>query len=316
MEAVYLGLDAGGTKVAAGVVTASGRVCSHLRVSTHDLRTSGSPLANLVRLGRDAMQTAGVREVAGVGLALPGPVAHDPLRMLAAPTIPEWEGVPLARCLSEAFGAPVAGDNDANVCALGESRFGAGRGYEEVVYFTISTGIGGGIVRGGRIDRGAGGTSAEFGHQVILPVGGPLCDCGNTGCLEALASGRGILARAREAVAQHGGVPPEWCVDGELTASAVAEAGRGGEPIAGRVWAETILYLAAGVSNVINIVDPGVVVLGGGVVAGAQELLLEPLRDAVLQRCMPSLGRQTPILPAALGAEVGIVGAAALAMSD
>lgn len=303
MSRYYLALDVGGTKVAAGVVSAAGEVLSHLRTRTADLRAGGDPLTALIALGREALAAAGNPVPAAVGAALPGPVAHAELRMLSAPTLPEFENVPLAAPLQAAFGCPAAGDNDANGCALAESRFGAGKGAARVVYFTVSTGIGGGIVLDGRVYRGARGTSAEFGHQVIQPLGGPLCDCGNTGCLEVLASGRGIARRAREAFQ-----------DPALTADAVAEAARRGDPTARRVWEETALYLGLGVSNVINIVDPDVVVLGGGVGVGAADLLLEPVRQVVRQRCMPSLSRDTPILRAALGEELGLVSAAALAL--
>lgn len=309
MARYYLGLDVGGTKTAAGVVSAEGAVLSYLRVSTPDLRAGGDPLPKLIRLGREAVTKARLEEEApgaaldGVGIALPGPVDRREVRMLAAPTIPEIEGVPLAPAVAEAFGCPAAGDNDANACALAESRFGAGRGHSHVVYFTVSTGIGGGIVVDRRAFRGAGGTSAEFGHQVILPEGGPLCDCGNRGCLEALASGRGIAARAQALMGQE-----------VLTAEAAAEAARAGNPAALRVWEETALYLGLGIANVINILDPEVIVVGGGVAAGAGDLLFARVRKVVGERCMPSLGRRVPILPAALGPEVGIVGAACLAM--
>ena len=307
MERAYLGLDAGGTKVAAGVVTERGAVRSHVRLATAELRANGQPLAALVALGRRAIAEAGGGAPDGVGVALPGPVRRADLTMLAAPTIPEWERVPLGPALCEAFGAPAAGDNDANACALAESRFGAGAGAAVVVYFTVSTGIGGGIVVDGRVFRGARGTSGEFGHQVILPEGGPLCDCGNRGCLEALASGRGIAARARQTLA-----PP--AVGGEWTAETIAHAARSGDPTAVQVWRDTALYLGLGISNVVNVIDPDVVVLGGGVVAGAGDLLLDPVREVVAARCMPSLARGVRIVPAALRSDVGIIGAACLAM--
>jgi glucokinase len=310
----YLALDVGGTKVAAGVVTGDGAVLSRLRIPTRDLRIGGNPLARLIVLGQEALDAAGGRPPAGVGITLPGPVDRRELRMRAAPTIPEFEGLPLAGALEDAFGCPAAGDNDANGCALAEARFGAGRGYSHVVYLTVSTGIGGGIVVDGRVFRGAAGASGEFGHQVLLPEGGPLCDCGNTGCLEALASGRGIAARARLAQANAPeGTAPRWS-RADLTAEVVAEAARAGDLLALRVWQETALYLGLGIANAINILDPDVVVLGGGVATGAADLLFPSLREVVSRRCMPSLRRSVPILPTALGADVGLIGAACLAM--
>jgi glucokinase len=243
-------------------------------------------------------------------VALPGPTNRETLCLLAAPTIPEIEGVPLAPALESAFGCQAVGDNDANGAALAESRFGAGAGYGQVVYFTVSTGIGGGIVSEGRVLRGSRGTSAEFGHQVILPVGGPSCDCGGQGCLEALASGRGIARRARLALKTRQLSLPE----GDLRPEWIASQAHEGKAWAVEIWQETALFLGVGVSNVINILDPDVVVLGGGVATGAADLLLGPVREVVRARCMPSVGRDVPILSAALGTEVGIVGAACLAM--
>lgn len=313
----YLGIDVGGTKVAAGVVTGEGRLLSHLRAPTAELRAGGDPLSAILALGRRAVGEAGGAPgvpPAGVGIGLPGPADPRGIRMLAAPTLPELLEVSLQPVLEAAFRCPAAGENDANACALAEARFGAGRGAAVVAYITVSTGIGGGIVVDGRVFRGAGGTSGEFGHQVILPAGGPPCDCGGHGCLEALASGRGIAARARTAyAAERAAVRP---ASSAITSEWLAERVRAGDPVARDVWDETVLYLAAGVSNVINLLDPEVVILGGGVASGAEDLLFEPLRRQVSVRSMPGLARPTRILPAALGPEVGIVGAACLAMGN
>lgn len=307
---LYLGLDLGGTKVAVGLVSESGDVVARAQATTSALRAGGDPLTRIIDLARGVVESEAGAHLRGIGVALPGPTDRTSLRLLAAPTIPEIEGVPLAPALEQAFGCTVAGDNDANGAALAESHFGAGKEHELVVYFTISTGIGGGIVWEKRVLRGQRGTSAEFGHQLILPVGGPPCDCGSHGCLEALASGRGITRRAQLALEARQLSGPA----GEVTTEWVAEQARRGETWAAEVWAETALFLGAGISNAINILDPDVVVLGGGVATGAQDLLFDPLREMVAARCMPHLKRDVPIWPAALGSEVGIVGAACLAM--
>jgi glucokinase len=302
MGALYLGLDLGGTKTAVGIVADDGSVLAQLRVTTAELRKGGDPLSALVRLARRVMAEIGIEALAGVGIALPGPVDPAGDRMLAAPTIPELLGVSVGGRLEAEFGCPARGENDANACALAEARFGAGRGLGHLVYVTISTGIGGGAVAGGRLTSGAHGTATEFGHQVILPEGGPACDCGGNGCLESLASGRGIERQARSA-----GL-------GSLTAEAVAAAARAGDEKAVAVYRQTALYLGIGISNVINILDPNVVVLGGGVGLGAADLLLQPVREVVAQRCMPSLRRGTPVVTAGLGTDLGVVSAACLAM--
>lgn len=302
MNGVYLAMDLGGTKTALGLVREDGQVLRRLRLPTPELRRGGDPLAALIRLGRQLLTEAGVETPSGVGVALPGPADVESFRMLSAATIPELEGLPLREPLESAFGCPAAGENDANACALAELRFGAGRGHRSLLYFTVSTGIGGGAVLDGRIYRGSRGTAAEMGHQVLLPTGGPRCDCGSEGCLEALASGRGILARARAA-----GLA---CGD----AREVADLARTGHPIAGEVWRETALFLGLGVGNAISLFDPEVVVLGGGVSLGAADLLLEPVREVVRRRCMPNLARPVPIRLAGLGEDLGLLSAAVLVM--
>jgi len=289
-------LDLGGTKTDAGVVAPDGTVLARLRVPTPELRAGGDPLAALIALGREVLAGVGVAAPAGVGLALPGPVDPAGARLLAAPTIPELEGVPLAPPLAAAFGCPAAGENDANACALAESRWGRGAGLASLAYFTVSTGIGGGFVAGGRIFRGATGTAAEFGHQVILPDGPP-CACGGRGCLEALASG-GALGRRGASL-------------GHPDAAALAVGARAGDAAARALWDAAALHLGLGVSNVVNLLDPAVVVLGGGVALGAADLLLEPVRAVVRERCMPRLARPTPVHLAALGEDLGLLSAAA-----
>lgn len=302
-----LGLDLGGTKVAAGLVGADGTVRARRTLTTAELRASGDVPGRLVALGREVLAAGGVPVPAAVGVALPGPVRREGLRLLAAPTLPELCGVELAPLLAAAFRCPVAGDNDANDAALGEARFGAGRGCRYVVYFTISTGIGGGVVLDGRLLRGARGTAAELGHQVIVPEGGPPCDCGGSGCLEALASGRAIARRGRHCFDP--GLPPGSAAD-------LAELARHGHAAARRVWDETALYLGLGIANAINLFDPDVVVCGGGVAVGAWDLLEAPVRRVLAERCMPSLPRGVRLAPAALGADAGIVGAAAAALDS
>lgn len=303
-EPVYLGLDVGGTKIAVGLMSEERGVFGTVRTSTTSLRAEGRPLEALIALGRQVHREAGSPRLSGAGISLPGPVDRTRLTMLAAPTIPEFAGVSLLQPLEEAFGCPVGGDNDANGCALAESRFGAGRGYSPVLYVTVSTGIGGGVVIDGSVFRGATGTAAEFGHQVILPDGGPACGCGGTGCLETLASGRGIAALARRVFGD----------DLERTADDVAALARAGQPAALAVWDEAAVYLGAGLSNLINLFDPGAVILGGGVGCGAFDLLEPRVSLFLASRCMPSLGRRTPILRAALGEDLGVASAVALVM--
>jgi glucokinase len=312
-----LGIDLGNTKIAVGVVTADGNVLSRVREETADARQGDGIVAGLIRLGRAALAGASLSpdDLRGVGIALPGPADRERLAMRAAPHIPEIEGVPLGDRLAEAFGVPVAGDNDANAAALGEARFGAGRGAAVVAYFTISTGIGGGIVAGGRLFRGATGAAGEFGHQVLERDGDP-CHCGGAGCLETIASGPAIAQRARRMLPPFRGsllADPAWRADRPWDAGLVAAAAREEDPLAVHLFDEVGEFLGLAVANVIDLFDPDCVVLGGGVMAAA-DLLLPAVQQAAAERAMPRLGREVRILPAALGPDVGVAGAAALAM--
>lgn len=314
----YLGIDVGGTKVAVGLVTGEGRVLSHVREPTAEARRSPGILASLVRLSRRAAAEAGVEwgSLAAAGIVLPGPTDPRGPTMLAAPTIPELEGVPLSPSLGVELGLPLAGDNDANAIALAEARFGAARGARVAVYLTISTGIGGGVVADGQLFRGASGTAGEFGHLVVEPDGEP-CACGGAGCLETVASGPAIARRARRLLPRH----PEsvladrsWRAGRSWDAHLLADAARQGDAMALHVWEDVGERLGLAVASIINLFDADCVVLGGGVM-GAADLLLPTLRQVAAERAMPVLGRPVSVAPAALGEDAGIVGAAALGMA-
>jgi glucokinase len=313
----YLGIDLGGTKLAVGVVGSDGVVRSRVREATAVARGGDGIVASLVRLGRAAVVAAGrsMGPLAGVGLALPGPADPVGATLRLSPTVPELEGVALGPTLAAAFAAPAVGDNDANAAALGEARYGAGRGSRVVAYFTVSTGIGGGIVVDGRLLRGASGTAGEFGHQVVEPDGDP-CNCGSAGCLETVASGPAIARRARRMLSRQPRsllADPAWRAGRPWDAALVADAARAGDPPAIHLWEEVGEALGTGVANVVNLLDADCVVLGGGVM-GAADLLLGTVRQVAAERAMPALTRCFAVLPASLGDDVGIVGAAALAM--
>ena len=317
-SSLYLGLDIGGTKVAAGLVAADGEVLASTRRTTADLRHQGDFVAGLIRLSRSLMNDAShlPPTLTGIGLALPGPVDPRLGAIRRAPRNQELEGVALGDIFAREFHCPAVAGNDANCAALGEALFGAGRGHDSVAYFTISTGIGGGFVRHGQPWSGARGTAAEFGH-IILDPDGPPCDCGGRGCLEALASGTAIARRAQAALTASPRsllADPEFLAGRELDARVVADAAQRGDATALTVWEESMSWLGLGLGTVINVLDPAIVVLGGGV-AAAGNLLLEPVRQTVRERCMPDIARETPIVLAALKSDVGIVGAAALAMA-
>jgi glucokinase len=309
-------IDIGGTKLAVGVVDGAGRVLSSVRAKTELALSPEATCSQLVEMLRQAHREAGEDvPLQAVGLGCGGPLDRPSGTIITIPNQPGWDGFPIRAFFEERLGLPVALDNDANAAGLGEALFGAGRGHSHVCYFTVSTGVGGGIVIGGRALRGATEMAAEFGHQVILPDG-PRCTCGKWGCLESLASGTSIARRAREKLASGANSPLREAVRGDLnriTAERLARAAHEGDPFALDLWEETGRYLGLGVLNVIHILNPSIVVIGGGV-SNAGDLLFKPVRRTVKERGMAPLVNACEIVPAALGADVGIVGAAALAM--
>ncbi len=241
-------------------------------------------------------------EIQSVGVGFGGPVDFERQRIINSTHVEGWDDVPLPKILKDEIGLPVVVDNDANLGALGEFTFGAGRGRQSMVYYTVSTGIGGGIILDGDIYRGANGNAGELGHVPIL-VDRPRCVCGNVGCLEALCSGPAIARRAHKRMK---GVSPH------LTAKDVFDAARRGNRIAAEIVEETADYLGMGIAATINTLAPDVVVVGGGV-SKAGRILFDPLRKSVKRRVMPVHRRDLRIVPAKRGDNAVLLGAIVLA---
>jgi glucokinase len=299
-----LALDIGGTKLAAGVVAASGEVLSFAVESTLADEGPERGLARLFELGRRSVKDSGLdwSLVSSVGIGCGGPLDAERGLLIAPPHLPGWRDVPVTTLAQEAFGLPAALENDATAAAAGEHRYGAGAGTRHMVYLTISTGVGGGVVIDGRLYRGAGGNGGELGH-VTVDCAGRLCrGCGRRGCLEAYVSGTSIAERAREAG-----------MDG-ATAADVAAAAKAGDPIATEVWDATTDALACGLTSIVNLFEPELVVLGGGVVSGTGEQLLGPVRTRVLADAMPPAAAGVSIVEAGLGDRAAVVGAAEIAL--
>ena len=237
-------------------------------------------------------------QIVGVGIGCGGPLDFANGVLIAPLHLPGWENVPVVDLASAAFDRPTVLDNDATAGAAGEHRYGAGRGTQDMVYLTISTGVGGGVVVDGRLRRGRSGNGGELGHVTVDWRGRVCRGCGRRGCLEAYASGTSIAERAVEAG-----------MGEEVTAADVAQAARAGDELASRVWDETCEALACGITSITNLLEPEVVVLGGGVVRTGEQLL-SPVRKLVEEQVF---GPRVEIVPTALGDAVGVVGAAAVA---
>jgi glucokinase len=313
----YVGVDIGGTKVAAGLVDPNGEIGKQTRVPMVSHASAEEGLSAVLQaiaqiLPSEALPN-GDAQVSGIGICAPGPL--DPVTgiILNPPNVPCWRNFPLAEKVHKAYRVPVHVDNDANAAALAEARWGAGRGYPSVFYATIGTGIGTGIIFDGRIFHGRTGAAGEGGH-VSIDYRGPLCNCGKPGCIEVYASGTAIGKRARQRIAAGGNSSMLALAGGNLdavTGEIVGKAHAAGDPLAKDILTETADMVALWLSNMIDLFDPHVIVIGGGAAA-----LLQPFFNHISQR-IPQLtvnprSNQVPIVSSRYGAASGIAGGAAL----
>lgn len=307
-----IGVDVGGTKLAAGLVDERGRVVERLVRPT----PAASPRLTARAVGEAVGELSAGRRVEAVGVGAAGLVDEARASVLFAPNL-AWRNEPLRAAVADMVGLPVIVENDANATAWGEARFGAGRGVEHLVLITVGTGIGAGIVLGGELYRGRWGLAGEPGHYRVVPDG-RLCGCGNRGCWEQYASGSALAAEAREfarrspeaaaRLLQLGAGQPEG-----ISGPQVTQAAREGDPAALRCFEIVGGWLGQGLADLAAILDPACFVIGGGV-AEAGDLLLAPARAAYDKSVAGGrVRRRAEITPAELGAEAGLVGAADLA---
>jgi len=310
-ERLYVGVDVGGTKVAAGLVDVDGRILSNIRVPMVS-RSSAEAGLNAV-LSAIAQATTGSDAIAGIGICSPGPL--DPFAgiVLNPPNLPCWRNFALAESVRKVYPVPVKVDNDANAAALAEARWGAAREYKNVFYATIGTGIGTGIVFDEKIFHGRTGAAGEGGHNSV-DYRGPICACGKPGCIEVLASGNAIARRARERIATGTSSTMLELAGGNVDAirgETVGKAFLAGDPFAKELILETIEMLAVWFANMIDLLDPEVIVIGGGA-ATLYQPFYDQLRERIPQLAVNPRASEVPVLPAHYGAESGIAGGAAL----
>jgi glucokinase len=305
-----LALDIGGTKLAARVVDGDGRLHSFLVEPSRAEEGPKRVLERLFELGRNAVSESDVgwEQIAAVGIGCGGPLDAERGILIAPPHLRGWHDVPVTSLAEQAYDRRAMLENDATAAACGEHRYGAGAGTLNMVYLTISTGVGGGVVVGGRLYRGAGGNGGELGHVTVDWHGRRCRGCGRDGCLEAYVSGTSIAERAREALARDRSSALAGARD--FTAADVAAAAAAGDALASSVWDETVFALACGLTSIVNLFEPELVVVGGGV-SRSGEQLLGPVRQWVRANAIAPAGRAIDIVPAALGDHVGVVGAAA-----
>lgn len=304
--------DLGGTKLAVAIADREGRLLAQRKHTLGAQRAPEEVAATIAYQLRLAAQQAMIDwdAIVGVGCGIAAMIDAGREIVLSAPTIGGWCNTPFRSLLAAACDRPVWLEMDAHAAALGEAWRGAGRSVANFIYVVVGTGIGAGIVVDGRIVRGSRGTAGEFGHTVIA-FGGPPCNCGGFGCLEALASGPAIARRARQALLR--GAPTLLAAHEQISAATVFAAARAGDDIAQAIVAETAVYLAIGCVNLLHLLNPELLALGGGVALGGGDLLLPLLRREVMHRCGAWIDRDRLRIEAAhLDEAAGLVGAARL----
>ncbi len=321
MRTHVVGIDIGGTKLATVVADSTGHILSKVRKPTLAEKGPEYALQLLFEMVRETVASADLvqESVSAIGVSCGGPLDTKTGVVYSPPNLPGWDALPLKAQLESEFHIPVTIENDANASALAEYRFGGGRGYNALLYMTMSTGIGGGIVIDGHIYRGANDSAGEVGHQILLPDGPP-CGCGKRGCLEALCSGPAIARRAQDAIQKQ-------LTDRKAAATRllnlannrienvksehVLQAARTGDILALQLVEETAYYMGWGIANLVNILNPDIVLLGTIAIA-AGDLLLDPIRKTVSEFAMPRTAEAVKIAPAQLGDALGDLAAIAL----
>lgn len=311
MDRAVLAADFGGTHLRAAVVDAEGRILHRTERPTPGEGTPGAMAALVAELlEMTAREAEAAPEAACIATA--GLVNADAGKVIFAPNIPGFRNVVLTTPVAERLGIPVFIENDASAAALGEFRFGAGRGVRHLLHATLGTGIGGGIVIDGRLYRGAQGLAGEIGHIIIDPAG-PRCTCGSRGCLEAMVSGVAFAARARKLLALgKSAALRELVGDREPTAADLAEAARHGDPVCEAEIRNGGHILGLGIGSLVNVLNPDMVTLSGGLLAMG-EMLLGPMREAMRSLAYgPAAGAIVRL--SELGEDTGLLGAAAVAL--
>jgi glucokinase len=272
-------------------------------------------LSRLFELGRRALAEAGVgpEQVSAVGISCGGPLDRDLGIICGPPGLPGWDEVFVVEAAQARFGRPAYLENDATAAALAESNWGQGQNVARLVYLTISTGIGGGLVLDGHAYRGAAGNGGEPGH-IVVDWQGRLCGCGQRGCAEAYVSGPAIARRAAESL-QGDKESSLRSLQHDPTVEDVVAHAAAGDPLADALWRETMAILGRVVSVVVNVWEPDLVVLGGGVTQ-AGSMLIEPVREAALRQAMRPAARAVDVVLTSLGPQIGVLGAAAATLDD
>lgn len=314
MKSKYIiGIDLGGTKINGALANFNGDIVAKYTLPTKAEEGEEAVLERIIAAGERVLEESKVNkdDVLAIGIGCPGILNIKEGKIVTTPNLP-FRNFNVIKPLKDKFNIPVYLDNDANVAAIGEYVFGAGKGTNNMVFITVSTGIGGGAVLNGKIYRGNTCNALEIGH-VTLEKEGPRCNCGNYGCAEVLASGTAIGRAANEAIKN--GEKTSLARYEKVTSFEVFKEAEKGDELAQKVLNKALNYLGICVANVITSFDPEVVIIGGGVSKGGK-IVFDKINEVVKARCFESMWKSTSIVPAALGTDAGVIGAVALAIME
>lgn len=313
MKKYVIGIDLGGTKISTALSDFEGNIVSNVVVPTKADEGEIPVLNRIISTIEEVIEKGKVTtgEIESIGIGSPGPLNANTGVIITTPNLP-FKDFNVTKPIKEKFNLPVYLDNDANVATIGEFMFGAGKGKKNIVFFTVSTGVGGGAIVNGNIYRGSTCNALEIGHTTVAP-NGPRCNCGNVGCLEAVASGTAIGKKGQEATMTK--VDTSLKQYDKVTSYEVFLEADKGDEVAKDIRDEALNYLGIGVANAVSIFDPEMVIIGGGVTQ-VGDVLFDRVRQVVKKRCFKVMSDNCQIVPAGLGTNAGVVGAVALAILE
>ena len=313
MKKYRIGVDVGGTNVKIALVDKEGSIVYSNTTPTRTEMGYEYTISNIKQAIVDLMKETKTdkNSIEGIGFGFPGQIDCDAGVVRVSPNIPGWINVPIAKIIEKEFGIPTKVDNDVRCAALGELAFGAGKGCKNLICITVGTGIGSGLIINGKLVRGADNAAGEIGHIKLQMHDGPICGCGDSGCLEAFASGPSIVAMAQEYILGGKSTKYRELANPEITPYVVAEAAKQGDKVALKIFERMGKYIGIGLASVVNLLNPEKIVIGGGV-ADAGDILFKPLIDTLKKRAMPIQAKSVSVVHAQLGNAAGVIGASLL----
>jgi len=313
MEKIYLGIDIGGTDIKGGTVDKKGSIIKELTIASEVEKGVDHVLERITQLVKQLKKSSGKHyTIAGIGLGIPGQIDSEKQILLNSPNLPLFKNIDVPSRLKSSLDLPVVWDNDANLAALGEFTYGAGKEVSEMMMITLGTGIGSGLVLNNKVYHGCKGFAGEFGHLTINPYG-PQCNCGSRGCVEAYAGTNGIIRTFAEITEKGTKTILNEKDMKNLTPKHLSEAVAKGDQAAAETYKQVGFYLGVGLAGVVNLLNLEMIVVGGGI-AKAGDLILDPARKAVKEYALRDPANILTIVPAALGNRAGLIGAAHLAL--